>query len=670
MSLRERLDYAWVLLALSGLLFCVPLFDVWRDAFVVGETLTSTLLENSVVFALSGAFVWSSVWLLRNDWDDRYAQIVARWSILGTGCVALAYAWVVGFQYFFQSSLKPYIIAADGVVIGGLVLFVAGVYNARSERERAARAAERDRFSALFDNTSDAVLAIESTAEDPVISAVNDPFERAFGTEGSAVAGRSAVDVLAERADPGEGDGRAPDDSPEARLRAVSGDPTDQAELCLVTDDGPRDYLVEYVPIDGETDRRHGGAGFLMLTDITSQRTRERQFETLSEGAAGLLNARSMEGVTGALRTLVADLFDGILVGVWRYDPDADAYRSLTTAHGGAESRRVEAVSAVPATEPDDGAGDPAGSAADGEVPAFDAGALTDALTAEGFEARTTVVRELPSPYRLTLSRSRDLSSAERHLIDLFVANAQAAIRRVDREETLAQRNDQLEFVNSLLRHDIQNSMTVIRARGEALAESLDDREADYARTGVEQSDDVIEIVDQFRVLLDALTDLGDGNTDSVALSSTLEDRVATLETTYPDAEVTAEVPAGLTVEADAMLGNVLGNVLDNAVEHNDTAAPSVTVTATEGERRVVVRVADDGPGVPEAQKETVFRRGNRGLKESDIGSGFGLFFVDAMMEKYGGEVTVVDNDPRGAVFELSFRKGGVAEATEASDAA
>lgn len=668
MSIRERLDYAWVLLALSGLLFCVPLIDVWRDAFVVGETLASALLENSVVFLLSGAFVWSSVWLLRNDWEERYAQIVARWSVLGTGCVALAYAWVVGFQYFFQSSLKPYIIAADGVVIGGLVLFAAGVYNARSERESAARAAERDRFSALFDNASTAILAVESTDDGPLISAVNEPFERVFGTERSAVVGRSAVDTLAERADPG--DGRTPDDSPEAQLRAVSGDPAEQVELCLVTADGPRDYLVEYVPIGAEADQLDGTTGFLMLTDITSQRTRERRFETLSEGAAGLLGARSMEGVTGALRTLVGDLFDGIVVGVWRYDPDADAYRPLTAEQGGGEGRRAEAVSAVPATEPDGGAGESVESTVDGGLPAFDAAALTDALTAEGFDARTTVVRELPSPYRLTISLRRDLSGAERHLVDLFVANAQAAIRRVDREETLARRNDQLEFVNSLLRHDIQNSMTVIRARGEALAESLDDREADYARTVVDQSDDVIELIDQFRVLLDALTDLGDGNTKSVPLSSTLEDRVATLETTYPDAEVTAEVPEGLVVEADEMLGNVLGNVLTNAVEHNDAEAPSVTVSATEGERRVVVRIADDGPGVPEAQKETIFRRGNRGLKESDIGSGFGLFFVDTMMEKYGGEVTVADNDPRGAVFELSFRKGGAAEAAEAVDAA
>ena len=657
MSLRERLDYAWVLLALSGLLFCVPLFDVWRDAFVVGETLTSALLENSVVFLLSGAFVWSSVWLLRNDWEERYTQIVARWSILGTGCVALTYAWVVGFQYFFQSSLKPYIIAADGVVIGGLVLFAAGVYNARSERESAARAAERDRFSALFDNASDAILAVESTDDGPVITAVNEPFERVFGGDGSAVVGRSAVDVLAERAEPPSAVGPASEESAAARLRSARDDAAEQVELCLTTPAGLRDYLVEYVPVGEEPVRHDETTGFFMLTDITSQRTRERQFETLSEATEGLLNARTMEGATAALRTLAGDLFDDAVVGVWRYDAESDAYRPLMVAGDGPEGPRAADVSAVPAAASRaDGASEEV--AVDGDLPALDATALTDALAADGLDVRTTVVRELPSPYRLTLSRGRrDVSGAERHLTDLFVANAQAAIRRVAREETLARRNDQLEFVNSLLRHDIQNSMTIIRARGEALSDSLDGREVDYAQTVVDQSDDVIEIVDQFRVLLDALTDLGDGNTESVPLSSTLGDRVATLETTYPDAEVTAEVPAGLAVEADEMLGNVLGNVLGNAVEHNDGETRSVSVSVTERDRRAIVRIADDGPGVPDEKKETIFRRGNRGLKESDIGSGFGLFFVDTMMEKYGGDVTVRDNDPRGAVFELSFRK-------------
>ena len=658
MSLRDDIDYTTVLLLLSGLLFCVPILDIWRDIYVDNNPPVSTLLENSIILLLSGAFVWLSVWLLRNDWERAYAQLVARWSIFGTGCVALAYGWVLGFQLFFQDGLKPYIIAADGSVIGGLVLFVAGIYNARSERESTARAAERDRFSALFDNTSDAMIAVESTAGEAVITAVNDPFERIFGDSTSTVVGRPAVETVSEWViTPDTGD-HASETPPKERLRAVSGDPDEQAELCFTTADGPRDYLVDYVPIGDGGDQHDGAEGFLIFTDITAQKARERQFETLSEGTEGLLQARSVEGVVAAIRTLVVDLFDGLLVSVWRYDAESGSYQPLMSAVGGTDSQQVDDISPISATDAARATGDQDSPKYADTVPEFDTTALTEALNAGEFSIHSTTVRPLPDPYRLTVSQfTPQVSNADRHLIDLLVANTQTAIRRVDHEEELTRRNDQLEFVNSLLRHDIQNSMTIIRARGEALSESLSEQEADYAQTIVDQSDDVIDLIGQFRVLLDALTATGSSTTKTVQLSSVLEDRVSTLKTTYPDITVTTDIPDGIAVRADDMLGNVLGNVLGNAVEHNDTAAPSLDVSVAEHGRMVVVRVADDGPGVPDEHQETIFRRGNRGLKESDIGSGFGLFFVDTMMEKYGGDVTVSDNDPRGAVFELSFEK-------------
>jgi len=658
MSLREHIDYTVTLLFLSALLFCVPFFDIWQDIYVGGKPPISALLENSIVVLLSGAFVWLSVWLVRNDWDQGYAQLVARWSILGTGCVALAYGWVLGFQLFFQNELKPYIIAADGIIIGGLVLFVAGVYNARSERERTARAAERDRFSALFDNTSDAMIAVESAADETVITAVNKPFERTFRGGNSTVVGRPAVETVSEWVVTPNTAEQAPRTSPETRLRAVNSDPEKQVELRLKTTDGPRDYLVDYVPIGEEMDQHEDAPGFFLFTDITDQKERERQFETLSEGTEGLLNARSVEGVVAATRTLVVDLFDNLLIGIWKYDPESGSYHPLMCTVCGTDGQRVEDVSPIPAREAKQNTGEQGDIAFDETIPGFDTRTFDEIPAPHGFKIDNTTVRQLPDPYRLTISQfDRDLSDIDQHLIDLIVANTQAAIRRVNREEELSRRNDQLEFVNSLLRHDIQNSMTIIRARGQALAESLSNQEAEYGRTIVNQSDSVIDLVDQFRVLLNALTNTGTHNTKAVNLSSVLEDRVTTLETTYPDITVTTDIPEETTARADDMLGNLLGNVLDNAVEHNDTAQPHLDVSVTERDRFVVVRIADNGPGVPDEQKETIFRRGNRGLKESDIGSGFGLFFVDTVMEKYGGDVTVSDNEPRGAIFELSFPK-------------
>jgi signal transduction histidine kinase len=200
------------------------------------------------------------------------------------------------------------------------------------------------------------------------------------------------------------------------------------------------------------------------------------------------------------------------------------------------------------------------------------------------------------------------------------------------------------------------------------LADDLTGREAEFAETVVEQSDEVASLVDRFRVMLDALTGDGDDDLGPRALVPAVEDRVRTLRTVHPEADVRFDPPdaggdgggAGggeeVTVTAGEALPNVLGNVLSNAVEHNDRPEPTVDVSVEVSSGSAVVRVADDGPGVPDGKKDAVFRRGERGLKEEDVGSGFGLFFVETMVDRYGGSVRVRDNDPRGAVFELEFQ--------------
>jgi len=67
----------------------------------------------------------------------------------------------------------------------------------------------------------------------------------------------------------------------------------------------------------------------------------------------------------------------------------------------------------------------------------------------------------------------------------------------------------------------------------------------------------------------------------------------------------------------------VSGNLLGNTVYHNDADEPLVRVSATTTHGTVTVGVADNGPGIPDDRKASVFRRGN-----STSGGGFGLFFV------------------------------------------
>lgn len=102
-----------------------------------------------------------------------------------------------------------------------------------------------------------------------------------------------------------------------------------------------------------------------------------------------------------------------------------------------------------------------------------------------------------------------------------------------------------------------------------------------------------------------------------------------------------------------AALARAVRNLVDNALRHARTRVQ--LSTDAEGED-VVIRVDDDGPGIPATQREAVFRRFVR-LDESrtrdDGGSGLGLAIVAEVATRHGGRVSASESPLGGARFEL-----------------
>ena len=140
----------------------------------------------------------------------------------------------------------------------------------------------------------------------------------------------------------------------------------------------------------------------------------------------------------------------------------------------------------------------------------------------------------------------------------------------------------------------------------------------------------------------------------SVGLRRVLEGEVDDIRGNYEQALVTVEgsIPGG-NVLADDMLGSVFRNLLSNAIQHNDKEVPEVTVRATRADDIVTIEFADNGPGIPDNRKEEIFEEGERGLDSN--GTGLGLYLVETLVERYGGDVYVEDNDPVGSVFVVKL---------------
>lgn len=161
---------------------------------------------------------------------------------------------------------------------------------------------------------------------------------------------------------------------------------------------------------------------------------------------------------------------------------------------------------------------------------------------------------------------------------------------------------------------------------------------------------------------LDAGETPGAGRLDLAALvreevSQRATDRVPVASELPDPADAAAEV-AG----SRGQLARVLGNLLDNAQRH---ARASVRVSVTRGaDGRVVLGVADDGSGVPEAERERIFARFVRlddARSRDDGGAGLGLAIARDVAERHGGTLTVGTSPAGGALFELRLPPAGAA---------
>jgi PAS domain S-box-containing protein len=117
--------------------------------------------------------------------------------------------------------------------------------------------------------------------------------------------------------------------------------------------------------------------------------------------------------------------------------------------------------------------------------------------------------------------------------------------------------------------------------------------------------------------------------------------------------------PTPLEVEGDAArLTQVLGNILNNAAKYTGRHG-AIEVTALQQADRVVVRIRDDGPGIPADMLEPIFemfRQVDGTLERSHGGLGIGLTLVRRLVEEHGGTVVArSEGAGRGSEFEISL---------------
>jgi signal transduction histidine kinase len=212
--------------------------------------------------------------------------------------------------------------------------------------------------------------------------------------------------------------------------------------------------------------------------------------------------------------------------------------------------------------------------------------------------------------------------------------------------------------VSDNIAHDLKTPLTRLRNRVEAALSGPPDPVRDRAtlEATIEESD---QLIGTFNALLSiARVEAGstDGGMTEVEASAIVDD-VAELYEPVADetgVELTVETPQPITLKASReLLGQAVANLIDNALKHGrpDSGPARVKVSTAKDGEDLVIRVADNGNGIPEADRERALQRFVRLEKSrSQPGSGLGLSLAAAVARLHNGAIELGDANPGLAV--------------------
>ncbi len=224
----------------------------------------------------------------------------------------------------------------------------------------------------------------------------------------------------------------------------------------------------------------------------------------------------------------------------------------------------------------------------------------------------------------------------------------------------------QSDFV-SIASHELKTPLTAIGAYADALLMNADNPDFAERREFLEvirhENERLLRMVN--RILDFSQIEFGNRTLQrsSVSLQTVLAE---SLKTMAPQLEgrsqkVEVEIPDGLPpIDADLdLLKQVFLNLIGNASKFSPENS-TVKVKAREGSTNLHVEVIDQGPGIPDHEREHVFKqfyRVRRDPDESTEGSGLGLTIVANIIEMHGGTIEVDEAEGGGAVFRFKIPK-------------
>lgn len=486
----------------------------------------------------------------------------------------------------------------DDPVIEGIIT------SSRDITERKEREQELERYETIVEATGDPVYTLD---EDGYITYINEAVLQLSGYGRDELLGSHATKVMsAEHFERGT----------DLIQRLLSSDQNHGTfEMDLVTADGDRIPCEIHVALLPSEDESIGSVG--VIRDITERKEREQELKARKE---------DLEELTDEFETQYRHLFE-----------EAPVMAVLTRAEDGEpiieESNQLFL----------DTLGYDRSAVIGEELASFYTPESTAALLEEGGYDRALAGEFVREERKLVTVDGETvetlLRAVPRRDADDTISGTLAMYIDITERKQLERKTERLEEFTRIVSHDLRNPLNVAEGRLELAREECDSEHLDAVADAHERMTALIE-----DLLMLARQGKSVGDTDAVNLGELLDNCWHNVET----ADATIRILIDRTIRADrSRLKQLLENLIRNAVEHG---GDDVTVTVGGIDERGFY-VEDDGPGIPEEDRDTVFDPGHTTVED---GTGFGLSIVQRIAEAHGWDIRVTDGTDGGARFEIT----------------
>ena len=253
-------------------------------------------------------------------------------------------------------------------------------------------------------------------------------------------------------------------------------------------------------------------------------------------------------------------------------------------------------------------------------------------------------IRDIPVELRVSVSEIRMAGEVER-LYSIENLSGELSAR-----ESSAWRN-----LIRVLTHEIMNTLTPVTSLAQTTVEMLDDPDAtDDIREAIttigRRSDGMIRFVSRYRELLQ----VPEPNAETLQVLDLLQGVATLMQPELGTTSISITVdPESLEIYADRQLvEQVLINLVKNAADAvADSGNGEIRLEGKLDPGRTIITVADNGPGIPEADLDQVFIPFFTTKRD---GSGIGLSLSRQIMTAHKGEI-LIDSSPEGTTARLVF---------------